>query len=102
MKLAWVILFLDAASAILIGSLKNCTYAAPDVVPFRFNASSCESCVCDALRLYSSSFLALNCFGNGAQCELFFNYSHSFNMMDNEDAMFLFYPDLPRIVGPTG
>ena len=49
-------------------------------IPHRFNGTSCDSCLCDALRLHSPSFLALNCYESEGQCELFFNYSHSYNM----------------------
>ena len=102
MQLLWMLVFVDAVSSMLIGSLENYTYAAPNAVPLRFNGSSCQSCLCDALRLYNASFLALNCYKNEGQCELFFNYSHSYNMKYKENTTFLFYPSLPRMVGPTG
>ena len=102
MKLPWMIVFLDAMSAISIGSLENYTYAAPKAIPLRFNGSSCQSCLCDALRLYSPSFLALNCYQNEGQCELFFKYSYSYNIKYQENTTFIFYPTLPRMVGPTG
>ena len=75
MKVFCILLFFDTVSAILVGRVINCTYDPTGITPITSQRMSCESCLCDAISLYNSSSMALNCFEHGKVCELFLNVS---------------------------
>ena len=102
MKLLVVLLIADAVASITIGKIENCSYAPVSAASLIFNASTCNSCLCDAFLRYSPSFVALNCFLSGQRCELFFNYSTPFSMLPNPNSTFYCYPDLPPITTTLG
>ena len=61
MKLPWMIVFIDAVSAITIGNMKNCSYAAPNAVPLRFKRLIvpvvCVRCITDLQPVVSGTQL---------------------------------------------
>ena len=102
MQLLLVFLAVHAVSSILIGKMDNCSYTAANASTMRFNGTNCDSCVCDALLLYRSSFVALNCVGDGYQCELFVNESASSDWLLSRNSTCYFYPELTRSATLSG
>ena len=96
MQLLLVFLTVNVVSSILIGKIDNCSYVAAAALTLRFNGTSCDACLCETLLLYSSTFVALNCYGNGWQCDLFLNRSNLFDMLLNRNSACYIYPDVTR------
>ena len=102
MELLMLLLIADVVSSITIGTIENYTYTPVNAPSLAFNATTCDSCLCNAFLHHSQPFVALNCFNHGQLCELFFNYSTPFSLLPNQSSTFYFYPNPPPIATTPG
>lgn len=94
----FLLLLVQSTTSILIGSMSNVSYQSNDTISVTFNGT-CTQCLCEAfVSNPSPNYVAFNCYANENKCDLFHNYSISYQLVTNTSSQFYFYPNLPPLV----
>lgn len=96
------LIFVQETNSITIGILQNLTYQANQTSSVVINGT-CRECVCQSF-VFGIPFIAVafNCYVNENKCELYGNYSSNYELLENSNSSFYFYPSLPPLKIATG